>query len=243
MKLLKLSHPIHTGMAIYPGAPAVAIRPHRRIACGDRYNSYAVELFNHCGTHLDAPRHVYDDGPSLADFAPDELIFRYPHVVSIPAAPEELITSARLQAALEPLGEWDFLAIRTGFERHRLADPDRYAMENPGLAPEATRWLLKHVPNVRCLGLDTISLAAGGSGLTGWQAHRAWLDPQQGRRLVLEGLVLAEDLPELKWVWAVPLEVEGIDSNWCTVLAQAVTPDGGPTEDASEEGQGTVCRG
>ncbi len=223
--LILLSHPIEPGMAVYPGAPSVSIDPHRLVARGDPYNSYAVQLFNHCGTHADAPAHVYEQGPSLADFAPEDLVFRSPHVVTVPASDRELISPDKIRAQLGPVQDWDFLAIRTGFGRHRVGDPARFAADNPGLSPEAARWLIEEIPSLRCLGLDVISVTAAGSGEAGWNAHRILLDPSDQLRLVVEEMVLPPELPLLSWVWVIPLQVKGVDSSWCTVVAQPA-PEG-----------------
>lgn len=208
-------------MPVYPGAPEVSIEPHRLIRDGYRYNSYAVRLFNHCGTHVDAPRHVYEDGPQLSDFQWEELVFDHPIVVTVPAEDGELITSARLADVLEPNQHWDFVAIRTEFARFRDSDPQRFSRNNPGLSPEAARWLLEAMPAMRGLGLDVISVSAGGKLAPGWEAHRILLDPARGRRLIVEDMRLPEALPPLQRLWIVPLIVEGTDSSWCSVVVQA----------------------
>ncbi len=219
--LLRLSHFIHTKTPIYPAAPPVEIAAHRLVCEGGKYNSYAVRMFNHCGTHVDAPQHVYDEGPALCEFALEDFMFARPCLVPIPMEDTGLIGREHLTAVLAAGGEWDLVIIRTGFGVHREDDPDRYATRNPGLSADGAHWLVENLPRLRAVGVDTISVTAGGSLEEGWRAHRILLNPENRRRLVIEDMWLPDDLPPLRRVWAIPLIVEGVDSSWCTVIGEA----------------------
>jgi len=69
-----ISVPLHEGLAVWPGDESVAITPTASIAAGDSVNMHRVALGTHTGTHLDAPRHFIDDGPTLQDIPLDVLI-------------------------------------------------------------------------------------------------------------------------------------------------------------------------
>lgn len=74
MRIHDISVPIHQGLAVWPGDDGVAISPTSRIAAGDSTNMHRVAFGTHTGTHIDAPRHFIDDGPTLQDIPLDVLI-------------------------------------------------------------------------------------------------------------------------------------------------------------------------
>ena len=59
-----LSHPLRTGMPVYPGDPAVAVGPALTVDA-DGVNVLALHLGSQSGTHVDAPFHVDDALPDL----------------------------------------------------------------------------------------------------------------------------------------------------------------------------------
>ncbi len=213
-----LSHVLKSSTPVYPAAPRVEIAPHRLIKQGFNYNSYRVTLFNHCGTHVDAPRHVYDDGPSLVDLELKDFFFESPMVIDLGHDQDGLIGPGELAERLEPNATWDFVALRTGFGSIRDGDPTRYSHSNPGLSAEGARWLVANLPELRGVGLDVISVTPAGFEDEGWEAHRILLNPRGNVRLVVEDMKLPEGLPRLQSLWVVPILIEGVDSCWCTVL-------------------------
>ena len=54
---------------IYPGDPKPQRQMLMRIADGDVCNLTALSMCAHNGTHVDAPRHFFDDGKSIGDLA------------------------------------------------------------------------------------------------------------------------------------------------------------------------------
>lgn len=57
MKWLDLSHPIETGMPVYPGDEPVEIRQTRWLAT-HHYNNFVSVYGQHVGTHVDGPMHM-----------------------------------------------------------------------------------------------------------------------------------------------------------------------------------------
>src|SRR5690606_21038633 len=93
----------------------------------------------HSGTHIDAPRHYYLDGPAFEDIPLDRLYG--PGVVwSIPCELEEIISVERLKAASPALRPGDMLAIDTGWAgRFGTEDYERH----PSLSEAAAHWLVE----------------------------------------------------------------------------------------------------
>jgi arylformamidase len=76
MKLIDVTVPLDANLPLYPGNAPFVLEPAKRIARGDSSNLSALHLSAHAGTHVDAPRHFYDDGPDIgsgAEIGADQL--------------------------------------------------------------------------------------------------------------------------------------------------------------------------
>ena len=82
-----LSHPLDTNDPGFPGEPTLTIQPATRIAEGDAYNSSIVHLFNHFGTHFDAPAHFNPHGRSIAELDISHFIYERPLLIASSCAP------------------------------------------------------------------------------------------------------------------------------------------------------------
>src|SRR3954471_12443557 len=68
-----ISVSLRTGGVVYPGNPAISITPHQAISQGAGANVSRVDFGSHTGTHVDAPKHFFDDGAGV-DTIPLELL-------------------------------------------------------------------------------------------------------------------------------------------------------------------------
>ncbi|MEM2910193.1 MAG: cyclase family protein [Nitrososphaerota archaeon] len=216
--LILLSHKLSTATPVYAGGPSLKLRPLRQIIKGDSSNSYIIEMLNHLGTHVDAPRHFDPFGRSIADYGIENLTFRRPLLLNMPKQDSELITAEELEVYKNKIAEADMLLIKTGFQKFRSPEPERYSMHNPGLSSGAANYIVKTFPKLRALGLDTISLSSVDHREDGRLSHKTLLS---GRDFfIVEDMDLSKLTDSPKLVIVVPLFVEGIDSAPCTVLAE-----------------------
>jgi arylformamidase len=65
MKFIDVSVPLDASVPTYPGNTPYRIEPIKRIAEGGSSNVSTLHLGAHTGTHVDAPRHFFDDGPGV----------------------------------------------------------------------------------------------------------------------------------------------------------------------------------
>lgn len=155
-KVVWLSHPLCLETPAYGGWEGMRIEPISRIAAGDTANTSRFVLSNHLGTHVDAPLHFFDSGPSLTDYPPEFWLFENPLLVDVPGNDGYLIGPKDVEGAITP--KTDLLLLRTGYEKFRR--DSQYWEYNPGLDPELGTWLRKHFPNVRVVGMDVISVTS-----------------------------------------------------------------------------------
>ncbi|HYT74574.1 MAG TPA: cyclase family protein [Vicinamibacterales bacterium] len=95
-RLLDVSVPLVPGLAAYPGNPEFEMTPVKRIAAGDSSNNSRLVMGTHTGTHVDAPKHFFDDRAGVESLALELLIGRA-RVIDLPHRGG--ITEAHLSAA------------------------------------------------------------------------------------------------------------------------------------------------
>ena len=215
---LELSHRLghHTPLPL--GVPAYEFYHHYSIKRGDASNLFMLHFSNHTGTHIDAPWHFVKSGLRICDFRLEEFIFERPACVDLPLEDGELIEADHLRPYSDMIQQCDLLLLNTGYSVIRPKDPQRYAQQSPGVSTGAARFLVKNFPNLRALGLDTVSLASMQHLDDGLEAHRILLRGRGRRFLIIEDMNLNQELHLVKRVMAIPLFIEGIDSAPCTVL-------------------------
>src|SRR5262245_13029800 len=81
-RFLDVSVPLTAAMPTYPGNPPYELQPVKRIANGDSSNVSRLIMGTHTGTHVDAPRHFFDDGAGT-DTLDLELLIGRARVVDI----------------------------------------------------------------------------------------------------------------------------------------------------------------
>jgi kynurenine formamidase len=185
---------------------------------GDVSNLFVLHFSNHTGTHVDAPWHFVASGLRISDFRLEEFIFERPAFIDFSLSDGELIEVGHLKPHADLIRQCDLLLLRTGYSQLRERDPQRYAMQSPGLSAAAADYLAQNFPELRAIGLDTISLACMQHLEDGLEAHRILLRGEGRRFLIIEDMNLDWDLSQLQQVIALPLFIEGIDSSPCTVM-------------------------
>ena len=196
MRILDVTLDLKPGMIVYPKNPEFRIEPVSEIAKGGSSNSSLVTLGTHTGTHVDAPRHVYD-GRGGVETIPLEALVGTARVV-------RLSRPSHIEAAdLEPL-DW------AGVERVLLRTPnsDRWGTAKAfdegfvGLTGGAAAFL--GLKKLRLVGVDYLSVDRIRSGTH--PAHHALMDAGV---TILEGLDLSQVEPGDYELFCGPLRIPG----------------------------------
>jgi kynurenine formamidase len=220
MQFLTLSHMINSDSPVHIALKKPEIVQNNSVFSGDGYNSFIITLENHSGTHIDAPGHFLEGGRNISDYSTSELLFKNPMIQDVTKKQNELIE-------LKDIIDMDFngldcIFFRTGFELCREKLPDKYLTENPGISPDVVIWIRKNFPNIRCLGIDSISISGYKKPELGEKAHlNAFVEYEN----MGEPLLLIEDMrlndvknEDLGTIIVVPWNIKGIDSAPCMVL-------------------------
>lgn len=164
-ELPAISHGIPLGPwqdLTYPLSPAVpraGVFPEpkfRRIKSipTDPLNVTEMQMVVHVGTHVDAPRHFFNDGPAF-DGIPLERLCGQGVVLSFDKGPEETISAVDLDVYDSLVLPGDIVAIETGWAKY--ARTPQYH-EHPHLTPDAAHWLVDHGVKLAAFDVPTPDL-------------------------------------------------------------------------------------
>lgn len=220
VKYILLSYKLSKDTPLYGDTPSIEIISDKNIKEGDTCNTSILKLHNHSGTHIDASKHFWNEGRSIADYSVDELVFHSPLLINCPKPPGEMITLEDLNDFKKELGKCDILLLRTGFWRYR--NEEIYRLENPGISPEIADYIRSEFENIRCVGIDSISISSYSNREKGRETHEIFLRKNAyfGEPvLLLEDVDLSKKhLDKLKTLLICPLMIENIDSAPCMII-------------------------
>lgn len=222
MRIVDLSHPLTTGMPVYPGDPSVTITPALSVA-RDGVAVAHLSLGSHSGTHLDAPSHSIEGGRTV-DQIPLELLQGDALVLQVRVPANHRITLADVPGPL-PERLPQIVCIATGWDQFFSpsgADPDAVATEmlsHPFLAPEFAAELWRR--GARVLGGDALSPDPSGALSDGTlPVHEIWLG---GAGVIVENLTGLTALPERVEMILAPLPLSGVDGSPIRAMARLAT--------------------
>lgn len=178
-----LTHVIEPGMTVFPGDPPPVLET--LATCEkDGYRLTKLAVGSHCGTHVDAPAHVFADGKTLDQFSA-ECFTGSATVVDCRGLP--VITTEALQTVAPFLFTADFLLFMTGWSQY-WGTP-QYEAEYPILSDEAATYIVQ--TGYKGVGFDTLGPDAPEDATL--KNHRRLL--ASGNRILIENLTRLEVCP------------------------------------------------
>jgi len=174
--MILLSYPLSRNVPLYPNTPEVEYRRFRTMAGGDSSDHTIVSLSCHTGTHIDTPRHFCPQGHDLRESIRPVNDFSPAYCIDLPSGPGDSIGPEVLKSRISPeMAGARALLIRTGWFVRRAQEPEAYASENPWIEESTADFLRARCPEIRLIGLDTISVGNIHHRDAGRAAHRALL--------------------------------------------------------------------
>ena len=209
---------------IWPGEPELEIRQRAKIGVnGEDSNTFVLSLYNHAGTHYDAPNHFNPNGMKISELPVEYFWFENVCVIDAPKKEREGIMIEDLTPYEDEIGKADLLLIKTGFARARIERPGVYQMEGPFLYPEACRYMLDTFDNLKCVGFDFLSVGSPENDLS-TEAHQILLGCHTDKFITaIEDMDLTPlygTEKKLKRVVAAPLRVMGLDSGQVSIIGE-----------------------
>jgi arylformamidase len=195
-----ISIPLRDGGLVYPGNPAISITPQQAISAGAGANVSRLDFGSHTGTHVDAPKHFFDDGAGV-DTLPLDLLMGPARLLAF----GEAVTSIGI-AELEPheLDGVERLLIRTRNSSWLADGTSEFHPDYTYLAPDGAEYLV--ALGVKLVGVDYLSVEQFHSGHH--KTHRTLLERGV---VIVEGLMLGE-VPAGEYEFrCLPLRITGLD--------------------------------
>ncbi len=196
-KVVDLTHTYDEAFPTFDGNPGIAYEPAVKFA-DSGYQLWKLTIFEHTGTHVDAPLHFTEDGTSVAELAPETLICPL-CILDIKAKAMEdanaMVEPADIEAWISANGAipagacvamnsgW---AAKVGSPEYRNTPDGKFAF--PGFSKAATDMLAEL--GAGAIGVDTLSLDPGNSA--DFAVHFSWLP---GGRYGIENLANLDGLP------------------------------------------------
>ena len=197
MRLIDVSVPLDAQLPTYPHNTPFSLEPIKRIARGDSSNVSTLHMSAHTGTHVDAPRHFFDQGAGTESL-PLELLIGRARVIEI---------DSRAGVAAEDLASIDLSDdIRVLIKTHnsRLWGSPEFHEDYVGVTDSGARHLVEH--GIKVVGVDYLSVEKFHN--PGAPAHHVLLG---AGTIVIEGLNLREVDPGVYEMFCLPLRVVGSD--------------------------------
>jgi arylformamidase len=197
MKLFDVTVPLDATVPTYPGNTPFTLEPIKRIARGDSSNLSTLHLSAHAGTHVDAPRHFFDDAPG-AEALPLDMLIGRTRVVEI---------TARGGIAAETLAGLDLSEdVRVLFKtaNSRMWGSAEFHKDYVGVTASGAEHLVSR--GIKVVGVDYLSVEEFKK--PGAPAHHALLG---GGVIVIEGLNLRDVEPGIYDMLCLPLRIVGAD--------------------------------
>ena len=195
-----ISVPIRTGGVVYPGNPPIAITPQQAISLGAGANVSRIEFGSHSGTHVDAPKHFFDDGAGVDSLPLDVLIGR----ARLIAMGDDVKSVGEAELMKHDLHGVERLLIRTRNSAWLASGSNEFHPDYTFVAPDGAAYLAGL--GVKLVGVDYLSVEQFHSGHH--KTHRTLL---QREIVIVEGLLLSEPPPGDYELYCLPLKLVGLD--------------------------------
>ena len=207
MRIIDVSVEVREGMAVYPGEPKVSFNRRLQIGSGDPANVSFLTMGCHTGTHVDAPFHFFDGGPTSESLSPDLLIGEA-YVLDVGAAPS--VTVDMLRDGGIPVGVKRVL-LKTRNSAYWSSSCGRFVPDYVYLEKSASEWLVNHsfvLVGIDYLNIDSFSCQTPHS-------HMVLL---RNGIIIVEGLNLAEVEAGTYELCCLPLKLKGLDGSPARVV-------------------------
>ena len=152
MQVIDLTMKITPSMKVFPGSPQPCFIPWSKFDL-QGYDSEAMFMSTHTGTHVDAPSHFKPGLASIDMISADRLVSNATLIRAEKTA-NQLIEQQDLG---DQIRQGDAVVIATGWEKR--SGNSNYMSENPGLSKQAARYLVRK--KVKAVAIDCPSIDAG----------------------------------------------------------------------------------
>ena len=199
-RMFDVSMSLTSGGVIYPGNPPTSITAQQAISRGDGANVSRLDLGSHTGTHVDAPKHFFDDGAGVDSLALDVLV----GPARLIAFADSVMSIGEAELRAHDLTGVTRVLIKTRNSAWLASGSTEFHPDYTYVAPDGAAYLVSM--GVQLVGVDYLSVEQFHSGHH--KTHRTLLERGV---VIVEGLVLSE-VPAGDYDFVcLPLKLAGLD--------------------------------
>lgn len=199
MKIYDISVPLQSGMPVWPGDDEPKFEQYGLINEGGIVNSTGMHSPAHIGTHVDAPRHLFNNGKTIEQLSLDILVGE---AAVIDLGEVDAIDHRVLSAVALP--DCPRLLFKTRNSDYWKSPRHQFQTDFVSLTPDGAGFLVDK--QIKLIGIDYLSIDLFNA--TQLPAHKILLAQEV---VVIEGINLL-DVPEGKYeLYCLPLKIVGAD--------------------------------
>ena len=188
---ISLSHWIDESSPTYSNQGGFKRESISSIKKGRTSNSESWSFNNHIGTHIDFPRHFFNEGKSSSDYSLPFFIFNNIGIIFLDKTPKsnQIIDYELIKNECNQIEKnIEVLILKTGFEKYR--EEKIYWSDNPSFHKDVGVKLKEKFKKLQIFGFDTISLTSVNNKGMGKLAHLEFLQ-KDSSILIIEDMKLS----------------------------------------------------
>jgi arylformamidase len=193
-----ISLPVADGGLIYPGNPPISIKPQQEVSKGGSSNVSSLSFGSHTGTHVDAPKHFFDDGMTI-DAVPLDLLMGPAMLICVE---DDVNAVGEAELRLHEIKGHTRVLIKTRNSSY-IRDSE-FKKDYAYLAPDGAAYLVSL--GIRLVGIDYLSIEQFHSG-----HHRTHKTLLEHDVVIVEGLDLSAPPMGPYDLRVLPLRLVGLD--------------------------------
>lgn len=203
MKVIDLSHTIHSAMPVFPGTEPPMIQEANTIE-KDGFAEAKITFYSHTGTHMDAPAHMIARGKSLDEY-PIEHFMGPALVMDFTHIQRNEIDLEELRPYEDQIRKVDFVILKTGWSQYW--GEDAYFVGFPALSEEAAKWIASF--KLKGIGTDAISIDSMES--TTFNIHHTFFE---NHMVIIENIANLDALTSNVFIFScMPLKTQKADGS------------------------------
>ena len=199
-RIYDISMSLRTGGVIYPGNPPISITAQQAISQGAGANVSRLDLGSHTGTHVDAPKHFFDDGAGVDAMSLDVLM----GPCRLLAFSDAVMSVGEAELRAHDLSGVTRVLLKTRNSEWLASGSTEFHPDYTYLAPDGAEYLVSI--GVQLVGVDYLSVEQFHSGHH--RTHRALLERGV---VIVEGLLLSEPPAGSYELRCLPIKFAGLD--------------------------------
>ena len=191
---------VRDGGLVYPGNPAISITAQQALSQGAGANVSRIDFGSHTGTHVDAPKHFFDDGAGVDELSLDVLI----GPALLIAFDDSVMSIGEAELRAHDLAGVTRVLFKTRNSAWLASGSTEFHRDYTYVAPDGAEYLAGL--GVKLVGVDYLSVEQFHSG-----HHRTHRTLLENGIIIVEGLLLTE--PPAGWyeLYCLPVKFDGLD--------------------------------